>query len=200
MADKTLEIAKAKQGVDDLIISLKDKIPAKDIPMVKEFLTKILVDEISPKEAMKIPQSLMEAIYQQGYLCFQSGKYKEAFSIFSFLRMLDGKEKRYTFALAATHHYKKEYLLAAANYTIYQTFDPFNPTPSFHLYDCYLKAGYPEAALYYLQQALVLAEREPQHAQLKEKIQLEMESMKELFKERFKKQAEENKMKAVEKR
>lgn len=191
MTEKTLEIDKGKERdevkklLDEVIAKQSDKIPPQALPLIKETFTKIFADHLSPKEAMGLTPEVMEVFYQQGYLFFQSGKFKEALQMFDFLRLLDVKDKRYTFAIAACYQYMKEYLNAAANYILYKTVDPFNPIPSFHLYDCFMGAHYPETALYYLEEARILTEEDPRYAGLKNKIELELGIAKDLLKNRY---------------
>ena len=131
------------------------------------------------------PAEVMEVIYQQGYLLFQNGKYKDALIIFDVLRTLDVADSRYSFAIAACYHYMKDYLDAAANYLIYKDMNPLDAVPSFHLYDCFARANIPLSALVYIQEALVLAGYDPKYAALKEKIKLESDHYNEFLKKYY---------------
>ncbi len=183
MADnRTDEIEKARQQIQAAIEKLGDKVPPKARPLIEEAFIKMKVDNTLPKDAIGLSPEVIEMMYQHGYKLFQNGKYKEALNVFNFLRQLDISDIRFSFAIAACYHYSKDYLDAAANYVIYKYMDPLNPIPSFHLYDCYMKANYPVSALFALEEALVLAERSPQYAVLKEKILLEIEHAKEAVK------------------
>ena len=81
----------------------------------------------------------------------------------------------------------KKYLDAAANYAIYKEIDPLNPATSFYLYDCFRKTDYFPSALFYLQEALVLASKDPKYDVLKEKIQIESDRFNEFLKEHYEK-------------
>jgi type III secretion system low calcium response chaperone LcrH/SycD len=186
MTDKTEEFEKARQEVRAILEKQGDKVPPKARPLIEDVITKMKVDHLLPKQALGFTPQIMEVIYQHGYHLFQNGKYQDALLIFNFLRQLDITQIKYSFAIAACHHYSKEYLDAAANYLIYKYMDPFNPVPCFHLYDCYLKANYPISALAAIEEALVLAGLSPRHEQLKEKIQLELQYLKEILKNNFK--------------
>ena len=185
--NRTDEMEKARQQVQAAIEKLGDKVPPKARPLIEEAFVKMKVDHILPKDAMKLSPEVIEIIYQHGYKLFQNGKYKEALNIFTTLRQLDITDLRFSFAIAACYHYSKDYLNAAANYSIYKYMDPLNPIPCFHLYDCYMKANYPVSALFALEEALTLAERSPEYASLKEKILLELEHAKEAVKNDYNK-------------
>lgn len=139
-----------------------------------EAYAKVKVKGLLPREALGMPDELMEVAYQYAYNLFQSGKYPEALPIFTVLHQLDPLEARYLFAVAATHHQLKDYLEAAAHYMIYKYLDPLNPVVSYHLYDCYMQAGYQETALYMLQEAIILCARDARYRELEGKARLEM--------------------------
>jgi type III secretion system low calcium response chaperone LcrH/SycD len=179
MTDKLNELERARLEVRAAIEKRGDEIPPKARPLVEEAIAKMKVDNLLPKDVLGFSPAVMEVIYQQGYNLFQNGKYQDALIIFNTLRQLDITDTRYTFAIAACHHYSKQYLDAAANYLIYKYMDPFNPLPCFHLYDCYLKENYPMSALFAIQEAFILAENSPKDAGLKEKIQIELNHLKE---------------------
>lgn len=182
MANHAEKLEKAKQEIRAVIEKQGDEIPLQARPLIEEAIAKMKVDNISPKDALGFTSQMMEVIYQHGYNLFQNGKYKDALIIFNFLRQLDFSDTRYTFAIAACYQYSKQYLDAAANYSIYKSMDPLNPIPCFHLYDCYLKADYPLSALLAIQEALALADRNPEYAGLKKKIQLELEHLETVLK------------------
>lgn len=183
MTERTEE---AKNRVRELIEKMGDKAPREAIPLVEEAVARILAGNAEPKEALGLTPEMLEVIYQQGYNMFQNGKYDDALVIFNVLRYIDITDSRFSFAIASCYHFKKDYLNAAANYLIFQLMDPLNPVPAFHLYDCFAKANFPATALFYIQEALVLAGRDPKYANLKEKIQLESGHFNEFLKKHYK--------------
>lgn len=186
MADSKENLNQTKQEIQAIIEKLGDQIPPKARPLIEEAIIKMKIDNLLPKDALGFTPQIMEVIYQNGYNLFQSGKFQDALVIFDVLRQLDITDRRYSFAIAACYHHTQQYLDAAANYLICQYMDPFNPIPSFHLYDCYVKTNYPISALEAIQQALILAERHPKYEKLKDKIQLEFDHFKEVLKGQFK--------------
>ena len=187
MTDRQEEFEKAKKEAQAIIEKLGDQVPQEARPLVEEAFAKMKVDQLLPKDALGFSPEVMEVIYQHGYNLFQNGKYADAMIIFNTLRQLDITDTRYSFAIAACYQYSKQYLEAAANYLIYKYMDPFNPIPCFHLYDCYMKTNHPMSALFEIQEALVLAERNPVYSGLKEKIQLEYDHLKEILKSDYEK-------------
>lgn len=141
--------------------------------MAEEAFEKILEGNSLPKQALGISDQLIEKFYSYAYQAFQAGKYDETLPVFKFLRQLDPLDSRYSFAIAASYHYKKEYLLAAGNYLVCNRTDPFNPIPYFHLYDCFFKSGHYASALVAIQACIGLASIDPFYASLKEKALLE---------------------------
>lgn len=150
--------------------------------MIAEAFAKMKVDNLLPKEALGFSPELMEVIYQHGYNLFHNGKYQDALNIFKILRQLDITDTRYSYAVASCYHYLHQYLDAAENYNLTKYMDPFNPLPCFHLYDCYMQANYPISALQALQEALVLANKSDEYKELKKKIEIEQEHLKDFLK------------------
>lgn len=149
--------------------------------MAEEAFEKILEGHCLPKEALGISDDLMEKFYSYAYQAFQAGKYNETLPVFKFLRQLDPLDSRYSFAIAASYHYKKEYLLAAGNYLVCNRVDPFNPIPYFHLYDCFLKSEHYGSALVAIQACIGIASIHPFYASLKEKALLERQYVEDII-------------------
>ena len=181
MIDREEELEKAKQEARVTLDKLGDRVPVEARTLVENVFAKMKVDHLQPKDALGFSPEVMEVIYQYGYNLFQNGKYADALIVFENLRQLDITDIRYSFAIAACYHYSKRYLDAAANYLIYKYMDPLNPIPCFHLYDCYMKSNHPASALFELQEALILANRSPEYNELKEKIQVELQHVKEVI-------------------
>lgn len=171
--DKIEKVNRTKRDFHDLIDNLGD-IPPEAIPLMEDAFVKMSREGLSLPEALGFTPEIMEVIYQHAYHLFQSGKYGEALLVFNLLRQLNPDDNRFTFAIAACHHYNKDYVNAAAHYLVYETRDIQNPIPYFHLYDCFTKLGHSAIALNALNEALRLAKLNPKHDKLKEKIQLEL--------------------------
>lgn len=167
-----------RQKFNDIIQKFGDSIPDDVKPMIEDVYVKTVEQGIPLHEVLGITPDVMEVIYQYGYLQFKSGKYKEALVIFNTLKQLYPDDGRFIFAIAATHHYLKNYLEAAANYVLSQLYEPKNPLSYFHLYDCFLKAGYPASAENALELALVAAEADPKYHDLKRRIEIELNQFK----------------------
>lgn len=148
----------------------------------EEGIYSVVKGELPLKIAAGIPEEVVETLYQQGYLFFQSGHYHKAIEIFQALRMLDPTDARMNFAIAACYHRLHQYMDASTYYLLCKGFDPTNPLPSFHLYDCLCRLGHPLVAWFYLEEALVCARREPQYSALCERLKLERAHVQRLLK------------------
>jgi len=144
---------------------------------VEEALVNLLVKKQSPQQAFEITDDMMEQFYKQGYNLFKAGKYAEAVKIFDSLRYLNLGDVRYSLAMGACYHYLKDYEKAASNYIISKEFDTENPTPCFHLYDCYIKLNQPLLAVDALAEVIVKSQNLPEYKTMHEKALLEKENL-----------------------
>lgn len=172
--DRKEQFDQIKQDIHHIIEQFGDTIPSKAQPLIEETLAKMQADHLSLQEALGFTPAIMEVIYQHGYHFFQSGKYQDALLVFNLLHQLNPEDARFIFAIAGCHHYTKNYMEAATHYIAYELKDSQNPVPYFHLYDCFAKAGYPLIAQKALEEAFYLAGLQPKYAELKQKIQLEL--------------------------
>lgn len=166
-----------REQVQLAVKELGDEVPDAIKKKTTESLIKMYEEGLWPKEAMGIPQQLLDTIYEYGYRMFQSGKYKDALDCFKLLRQLDPPVFRYHFAVAASYHYLKQYPDAAGNYLFCTFMEPRNPIPYFHLYDCYIKQDALEPALEALNNVIQRSGDRPQFAQLKERSLLEKQRL-----------------------
>lgn len=172
-----------KKRVERALEHLGDKVS----PKIKKSVEKVILDiyekNMTPLEAMEAKPELVEAIYQQGYLAFQSGKYKDALAIFSFLRTLDLESYRYSFAIGACYQYLKDYSNAIANYILASQFDFTNPTPYFYMYDCFMKQDNIFSALRSIVSVLVLTKNRSDYMDLRAKALIEYQGLQEKIKQ-----------------
>jgi len=127
---------------------------------------------IMPKQALKLGDDTMEAIYTQGYNLYNQGRYKEASYIFRLLTLLDFTTSKYILGMAASLHRLKDYKNASNLYLMYGALEPTNPLPHFHSADCYLQMNAIEIAILCLTMAISIAVDQPQYAVLKERATL----------------------------
>lgn len=180
MGEKMKETETLKQQIHEVMSQNANAIPSKAAPLIEETLTKMLSENLSLKEALGFTDEMIEEIYEHGYHLFQSGKYKDALTVFDLLRQIDGLDPRLTFAIAACNHQAKNYIEAAGNYMLYEALDQTNPLPYYHLYDCFLKMGHPALAFDALKLAHRLAGDNPRYTELKGKIEIELQHLKDL--------------------
>lgn len=140
---------------------------------------------VMPKEALKIGDDAMEAIYSQGYTLYNQGKYKDASYVFRLLMLLDYLTPKYILGLAACYHRLKEYKNAANIYLLCGTLDTTNPLPHYHAADCYLQLETPELAIFSLGLAITAAGDQPQFAVIKERATLMKNTLEKQIQERI---------------
>lgn len=160
----------------------KDKFPPEMHQQLKNALIKKFEKGQPLKEGLDISDEILDIFYGHAYNLYQAGKYRQALRIFSFLRQLNEADPRYSMALAACYHYLGEYNNAIVNYYFCKEVDFFNPVPSFHLYDCYMKLDKPKAALEALADVVARCGDEPKYQELKEKALLEKNNLVEQLK------------------
>ena len=186
---QTVKKDEVKSKIQEALKKTGLKIPAEGLSLIENAVAKVIDGKMSPKEAMGINDDIMEKMYQGAYNLMQNGKYQEALNVLNVMRFMDATDSRYTFSIAVCYYGLKDYLDAAANYLIFRQMDPLNPIGSYRLYDCYVKANHPTSALFYLQEALILANMNSKYASIKEKIRLEteqyIESMKKYYQEKY---------------
>lgn len=156
--------------------------PTKDT--VSALLTAAFEKGVMPKNALKLGDDTMEAIYGQAYNLYNQGRYKEASYIFRLLMLLDYMTPKYTLGLAASFHRLKDFKNAANVYLLCGTIDPTNPLPHYHAADCYLQLKVPEMAIFSLGLAINAAGEQPQYAVVKERASLMKEGLNKEIEER----------------
>lgn len=179
-----------KEVVHELFDRYGQELPADSRKKMEEAFIKMKEEGLVPKDVFGFTPAFMEEIYGLAYNFYKTGKYQQARTLFQFLQMLDFEDVRYSFGMAACSQYLKEYKAAAASYMVCNSLDPLNPAYPFHQYHCLMKMERPIAAVQALQTALVLTERDPKYAALKEKVVMELEFMKEHLKSHVSKQYE----------
>lgn len=162
-----------KQYMAQTLENAKDKLPEKAIPAFEKALNEI-VDGVPPKDVLGMSESMVEKYYTTGYHYYQSGKFKDALTSFTFLRFLDGMDMRFTLAIAATHHRLKEYDKAICNYLIFYGSDTSNPLPYYYMFDCFKNMNQLELARRALILAKKIAEKDPKYAVVLGRINLDI--------------------------
>lgn len=147
----------------------------------KMIMEKVLDRGIMPKEALRIGDDTMEAIYTQAYNLYNQGRYKEASYIFRLLMLLDFSTPKFTLGLAACLHRMKDYINASNLYLLCAALDQKNPMPHYHSADCYLQMGMNELAILALGMAVTTAGEQPQYAILRERASLLKKSLEDQF-------------------
>lgn len=178
MDDKQESVNAIRQQIKEVLEEEKHHLSPRIIPLMEEALVKVFEEGASPKEALNLTQDFIDEIYENGYHLFQSGKFKDALSFFNVLRNLDAMDARFTLAIAITFHRMKKYEEAVGNYVLYAALEPKDPLPYYYLYDCFSKLNLPLASARVLEVAHKLAEKDPQYADLNNRVELELANLK----------------------
>jgi len=176
----------AIESKEDLEAELKKyekTTPPSKMKALRKAFDKMWDEDTPMKEALGVTPESEEALYSYAYQLFNSGKYKQAWGCFWFLRSLESTSYRYNFAIAACHQYMKQYHDAASTYLIASMIDPENPVPHFHMYECFLMLNRPQDALWCLENVIRRTESKPDYAPLFERASLEYKRLKKEVKE-----------------
>lgn len=137
-----------------------------------KLMVKIFEKGMSPKQAMNVSDEEMSIFYKYAYNMFNSGKYAEACELYKMLFVLDPIEASFGMSLGACYHKMKDYESAIMVYLMESQIWPYDPTPLFYCYDCYLRSNNPEGAFIMLNATIKTAQDQPRYAQLKEKAEM----------------------------
>lgn len=190
----SLDFEKMDMGqISDILQRVNFAAGKKAEETLKVLLEAVIKRGVMPRQALKLGDETMEAIYTQGYNLYNQGRYKEASYIFRLLTLLDFMTPKYILGMAASLHRLKKYKDAANLYLMCGALDPANPYPHFHSADCYLQINAVEIAILCLSMAISVAGDQPQHALLKQRATLLKQSLEQKAQERA-----EGKMEAIE--
>lgn len=145
---------------------------------IGEIANKMMIQGLTPKDAMGVSNSYLENVYAQAYRLYNTGKYSEAAHMFRILIMLNAMEPKYILGLAACFHMLKEYYDAIQSYTMCSALDPENPIPHYHSSDCFIQMKDYLSAMICLELAIARSGDKPEYAKMKERAQLSLESLK----------------------
>lgn len=155
----------------------------KETKELREVLRAVYLEGKSPKEVMKIDDSVLNHFYSYAYNLYQGGKFKEAASVFYTLISLDPRSPRNMMGLAACFHKQQQYKEAAKYYFACSLLDASSPVPFFHMADCYIQMDDPLDAHIALTAAAKRCGNDPTYAKLKEKCHAMMSSLKQTLEE-----------------
>lgn len=145
---------------------------------IGEMANKMMIQGLTPKDAMGVSNSYLENVYAQAYRLYNTGKYAEAIHLFRILIMLNAMEPKYMLGMAACFHMLKEYDNAIQTYTMCSALDPQSPIPHYHSSDCFIQMRDYISAMVCLELAIARAGDKPEYAKMKERARLSLESLK----------------------
>jgi type III secretion system low calcium response chaperone LcrH/SycD len=125
-----------------------------------------------------LTDEMMESLYSQAYILYNTGRYKDGLQVFRLLALLNPLEPKFIMGLAACFHMMKEYKSASSTYILVSILDPQNPIPCYHCSDCYIQTGDKLSAIAILESAIKRAGEKPEFAALKQRAIITMDALK----------------------
>jgi len=180
--DQTIERELTEEYIEELIqknvSSVGDKLNREEKKKLVDVLRKVTLEGMTPKDAMKLDDQIMNLCYSYAYNLFNTGKFEEANQTFRILKTLDSRSPRYTMGLAACYHKQKEFEKAAEVYFACSLIDLTSPIPFYHMADCYIQMDDPYDAYIALAAAAKRCGNDPTYAKLKAKCYAMMTGLK----------------------
>lgn len=171
-------MATREEQIEQTIQKMQKKHPEQDVNAHREMLTKIFVEGEAPYKALGITKDFLEFVYAHAGNIFNSGKYDEAIQLYKLLQVYDGQDPRYSMALAACYHRKKEYQKAIDMYMVTYLIDKESFAPFYHMSDCFIQLNQPAAASVVLYKVLDLTANRTDIDPIRERVKLTIESLK----------------------
>lgn len=165
---------------DEILETLKDISQTESDEMqegIDKALKGVFEENMLPKDAMGLPDEMLEGIYSQAYNMYNTGKYDEASVIFRLLLLLDPLESKYGLGLAAAAQMMKDYQLAFTMYNMVFVTDPENPLAHYHAADCLIQMDTPEMAHEELKKAVELCGENKDYEKIKERAERMIEKI-----------------------
>lgn len=170
-----LSSSSPEEAVREVIKGKSGKISSEDEEKLVELGSKMIKENLTPKQAMGISNEMMEAIYSFGYRLYNNGKYQQAAPVFRLLVMLEPGQGKYLMGLAACFHMSKEYQNAATTYSLCGLIDLNDPLPYYHASDCYFQLGQKELAVKSLAISIQKMKDRPEYEALMNRAQINLE-------------------------
>ena len=150
----------------------------KNLEKLKEVIkTRLIEKGEGIKDILKVPEEMIETTYNIGYAMYNQGNLEKAANIFFMLVMLDSRNYKYYFAIAACLHRLKEYSLACNLYTTTSFLNPSLPLTFYHIADCHIQLEQKKEAKEALDKAFELCGDLEEYAQLKAEVKLMQERL-----------------------
>lgn len=157
-----------------------------DQDKMEKAVRSVLTGESPIYVALGIPEKTMKEFYALGNRLYKAGKYEDAIVFFIALQQKDIKNPLYSFCVAACYHQMKNYELAAGYYFGTLILNPSDPTPSFHMYDCFLKLNDINSAIGALEMVIERAQKDPRYSILQVKAEMNLRALRQLLEDKVK--------------
>ncbi len=152
--------------IHDTAVKLTPKDKVQDTEKYEGILRKVMIDDMSPKDAMEMSPESLEILYSYAYQLYNSGNYQKSLLLFSLLSFIDSTSVKYRMGIAASFHRSKDYKKAIDAYLAVVPLEPFNPMPLFHAADCWIQLKQPFEAACCLQVAMGQAKKNEKYSHM----------------------------------
>jgi len=143
----------------------------------EELMTKIVEQEMAPKDAMGLNETFLDEIYEMASNFFKAGKYEKAEGMYRILMILEPLEPRYPMAVATCLHRLKKYVEAIQYYSLTSVIDENDPLPYYYSSDCFYKFGQIAESAFVLKIMLQKLSDHPEYAKLKARAEESLKSL-----------------------
>jgi type III secretion system low calcium response chaperone LcrH/SycD len=120
-----------------------------------------LAEEVSLYQIPALKAVRLKDIYKTGYDFLSYGEYKKAIPFFKIFAIYNQGDSRGWMSLATCYQYLNGYQEATIPYLIAGVIAPNDPSPKFHLGQCWDSLDETEKALQAFQESLTLASKSP---------------------------------------
>lgn len=151
---------------------------AADFALHEEQLMQSLVKkEIFSKKALGVSEQDAKLMYAKAKQLYESGKYKEARTLFSTLTLLEKNVPAYIYGLATSSFMLNDDSTAIDGFLQYGALVPTDPMPYYYLSLCYELKNDLASALIALQVAMTRAANQPQYQELKTRAKMAIDNL-----------------------
>lgn len=130
-----------------------------------------------PYEALAISKSKLEGIYAQAFQLYNAGNFKKAYRTFEMLSMLNNRDPRFPFGMAASLQVLNQFKEAYNFFILSATMDQDNPVPFYHAADCCLKIDDKMSALVMVQLVIERCKEKPEYSYIKDRCEVLKENL-----------------------
>ena len=139
-------------------------------------INSLLVEKIISKKLIKINDANIKKIYNKARNFYNSGKYKDAQTLFSTLILFERNNPIFLYGFAACSFLSNDIDLALDAFFEYAILVPDDPLPYYYISNCFEKKNDPRSAAIAMQTVIERAGNQAKYQELKHLAQLAVSS------------------------